>query len=384
MKLGNNKEKFGYYKVGDFTTFSKVEAIELSRGTGHFPQWVFNDLEFSCYDWQTEPQATLKQLYARRAQQIRENYDYVVLFYSGGADSSNILDTFIENSVPFDEIATFNYWAVDSDPTSYFNAEQVQVSYPRIKYLQDSGVKFFHRFIDLSSIAKQVLTNNDYRLSRSYWSNSHWGTSLLCKSFIRESVPAYQKLIEQGKKLVFVWGCDKPRLFQENGRYCIKFQDITDTCIATRTQIVNREWEYDEFFYWAPEAADIICKQGHVLMDFFRRSRLSPDGDHRRNDLIDHPEVNKIFGERHAAATHRNIINQLIYPNFDMKTFSAGKHPRLINNWNDRVFLSSPHWRTHVNLLTDHLKQLDPYWHNDSNNIELGLLGQVSPSYYLE
>jgi hypothetical protein len=78
------------------------------------------------------------------------------------------------------------------------------------------------------------------------------------------------------------------------------------------------------------------------------------------------------------------LVRKSGYLNFDFKTFSSGKHPRLINNWNDRVFLSSPHWRTHVNFLTDHLKQLDPYWHNDSNNIELGLVGQVSPSYYLE
>ena len=40
----HNKDKFGYYLVGDFKTYSKVEAIELHKLTGIHPHWNFNEL----------------------------------------------------------------------------------------------------------------------------------------------------------------------------------------------------------------------------------------------------------------------------------------------------------------------------------------------------
>jgi len=47
---------------------------------------------------------SLDFLYALRARQLREKYDYLVLYFSGGADSTNILKTFIDNNIFLDEI----------------------------------------------------------------------------------------------------------------------------------------------------------------------------------------------------------------------------------------------------------------------------------------
>ena len=38
------------------------------------------------------------------AQQLREKYDYIVLAYSGGADSCNVLNSFLDNGIPIDDI----------------------------------------------------------------------------------------------------------------------------------------------------------------------------------------------------------------------------------------------------------------------------------------
>ena len=35
--LINDKDKFGYYSVGDIKTYSKVEAIELGKKTKRWP-----------------------------------------------------------------------------------------------------------------------------------------------------------------------------------------------------------------------------------------------------------------------------------------------------------------------------------------------------------
>jgi hypothetical protein len=50
-----DKDKFGFYKVGDLKTYSKVEAIEASTKNKLPVIWDFNYKFFSCYDWSNEP-----------------------------------------------------------------------------------------------------------------------------------------------------------------------------------------------------------------------------------------------------------------------------------------------------------------------------------------
>ena len=63
----------------------------------------FNDEIFGRHHWR-EPIETLDQLYDRRCREIRERYDYVMLSYSGGADSHNILMSFVRQGLHIDEI----------------------------------------------------------------------------------------------------------------------------------------------------------------------------------------------------------------------------------------------------------------------------------------
>ena len=103
-------DKFGFYQVGDRKTYSKFEAIEWQNTTGIFPEWNFNKVIYDNLDWQTEPSVDLWTLYKARARQIRETYDYVVLWYSGGSDSHNFLLAWLDAGLKIDEIAaTWNY-----------------------------------------------------------------------------------------------------------------------------------------------------------------------------------------------------------------------------------------------------------------------------------
>lgn len=379
MTVTDDKDKFGYYTVGDFKTYSKVEAIEFHKRTGTHPHWNFNELFFSCYNWTAEPTESLEELYARRARQIRDKYDHVVIFYSGGIDSQNIINTFIKNNIRIDEIATYTYRAADSDPLSFFNSELVNVAYPQIKLWQESGVQFRHRDIDLSEVTFNIVNDKHYSTNRAYYSNYAFGNNNLARSYIREIVPDYQRLIEQGKKLVFVWGSEKPRIYKENNRFCIKFLDLIDGTVSNRTQIVNREWEYDELFYWAPEAVDIICKQGHILKRFIEQHNIFGNGkdfSHYCNEeKITLPDFELNF---------RNLLNKLVYSEFDPNTFSVGKPYSRLESPRDRAFNKDVVFRGQLEKLKTHLLQLDPYWLNDVNNIHKGLKLCISPAYYLE
>ena len=88
-------DRLGCYRVGDLKFYSKLEAIEMHTRTGIHPHWDFNEAVFSSYDWTVEPEENILELYRQRAQQLRDKYDYIILIYSGGADSETILQSFI-------------------------------------------------------------------------------------------------------------------------------------------------------------------------------------------------------------------------------------------------------------------------------------------------
>ena len=105
-----NPDKFGYYEVDGRPTYSKLEEAEWSYFNKSTIRWDFNDDIFNKIDWSIEPPNSLWDLYKMRARQIREAYDYVVLWYSGGSDSHNMLLAWIDAGLKIDEIATtWNY-----------------------------------------------------------------------------------------------------------------------------------------------------------------------------------------------------------------------------------------------------------------------------------
>jgi hypothetical protein len=385
ITLGNDKDKFGFYSVGNYKTYSKLEAIELHQRTNIHPHWNFNEEFFSMYDWTREPVQTLDQLYAKRARQIRDTYDYVVLLCSGGADSMNVLDTFVKNNIPFDEILTYNYQAADSNPDSFFNAELTKVMWPKIQQLKDQGICFRHKNVDLSVIAAEVLTSKKFALDRGYLATRFFSTAHICKSYIRERDPDYQRLLEQDQKVVFVWGSEKPRLYQEQGRYCLKFLDAIDNAVSPLVQINNRENEYDELFYWAPEAADIICKQGHVLKNFFTQYHGRGHDNYYSDSIMKIPSVAEIFDNKKTSdgLNFRDIINSLIYTNWDINTFSVGKSGGLASSL-DTVWNKDTIFYKHIDLLIQHISGISSYWLADPNNIKKGIKLCISPAYFLE
>ena len=61
--------------------------------------FYYNDEIYDKIDWSIEPPGTLDFYYKEQAQRIRDSYDYVILCFSGGADSTNILNTFYYNNI---------------------------------------------------------------------------------------------------------------------------------------------------------------------------------------------------------------------------------------------------------------------------------------------
>jgi len=67
--------KLGVYMVGGRAFYLKPEAHIYATETDQPVSWQFNDVAFAKYNWTSEPESDLRELYRRRAEHLREQYD---------------------------------------------------------------------------------------------------------------------------------------------------------------------------------------------------------------------------------------------------------------------------------------------------------------------
>jgi len=382
--LIQNRDQFGYYTVGDYKTYSKLDAILLHERTGHFPKWNFNTVAFGLQDWRIEPAQSLSELYRVRAQQIRDNYDYLVLFYSGGADSANILQTFLKNNIKIDELAHFYSLAGDGNPDSHFNAEITRVAIPCSQKIIEKHPHIRHRVIDLSETIEAIYELPEIRGDFLYQQNTILSPNNFSRAYLRRTIKDYQDLIASGKRVCFIWGSEKPRVYLDNGRYCMKFLDIVDNCVSPLIQQQNPAGWYDELFYWSPDFVSGLIKQGHTVIRALKTWTITePFFSQQPNPFGSVVHLGKTW----YLTSHG--INTALYPDWDISTFSSGKTPSPILSPRDSWYLSKSHG-SNLRYLAG-VQELDQIldktqranWKN-TNKIKDGIVCCVTDPYYLE
>ena len=404
----SGKDVFGYYNVGDFKTYSKLEAIEQSKSTRKPLFWNFNQHECDNHVWDVEPKETLDELYRQRAQEIRDKYDYVVLMFSGGRDSSNIFHAFTSNNIKLDEVITYKYdGGIEDQITDFKDTAWVPI---RIKEAEDAGYpyKVIQRNVDLSKIVKQYdLFGKFQLLNRGYLQNHHYSISHYAKSYIREYVPEYRQIINSSKKMCIIWGCDKPLLarwkeLDGTYRFGAYYSDYSvDATVPLNTQLRGIEAEHDEMFYWGntTTAIKIVAKQCYTVARFLNTVGLSGLIDVRPDHLSfrignkyklldDNPITPEDWVKLRQVpvpyfTNYRDISDWLIYPtSFDITKHSAyGKSGRsaieipgsaLVVYLNKFASMRDVRWQNdqdtqyHFKILKQQLEEHREFWRDSS------------------
>lgn len=278
MQILPNNDRFGFYTVGDFKTYSKLEAVEYSGVTKKPVEWNFNKEVFKKFNWTQEPPGSLEFWYGERARQIREKYDYIVLWYSGGADSHNALMSFVKNNIYIDEIAQFhNLGGTGGDKNSWLNEEVFATSAPVTQELIENNPVYkttTHRLVDLTDLEMDVLTKDSNQWDYFYKVGNFLSPNALSRSYMREKISDYQKLIDQGKSVCFIYGAEKPCVSNKN-KWQVSFFDCIDYAVSPRTQMLNKDWEHNELFYWSDALPQLVAKQAHVIKKYM--TQLTPD-----------------------------------------------------------------------------------------------------------
>lgn len=403
MQTSSN-DRFGFYTVGDFKTYSKLEAIEYSGVTKHPVEWNFNKDTFNKVDWTQEPPGSLEFWYGERARQIREKYDYIVLWYSGGADSHNALMSFVKNNIFIDEIAQFhNLAGTNGDKQSWLNEEVFATSAPITDQLIQNNPVYKHtkhRLVDLSELEMDVLTKDSNKFDYFYKVGKYLSPNSLARSYMRETIPDYRALINQGKSVCFIYGAEKPKVDNYNHQWFVTFEDCLDYAVSPRTQMAGQEWEHNELFYWSDSLPQLVVKQAHVIKQFM--SRLTPEMVDDVHIASSNPAVDQSGTPKFITAGSAKINNyqyyllyaglhKLIYPHWQPEYTVCGKPMSLAYSERDTWMFNSNspdigqrYYNYGLLQLRQQVKQKNPdYWWEATFDPKLGIpyKGGMKPLY---
>lgn len=370
--------KLGYYQINDNRYYSKVEALVAATKANKFPEWNFNRDIFDQIDWSIEPETDLQELYRLRAQQLRDQYDYIRLELSGGADGNTVLYSFLLNHIHLDEVV-FRYPKlgeknVSADP---FNtkpentlSEWEYAAKPTLEWIVTHSPQTKITFHDYSI----DMLNSDHDESWVYWTRDYFQPGHAFKHTV-DAVHEHKLLLDTGKRVCMLWGIDKPKIAIKDKTWCLYFMDIQANAanpnVKHYTNITN------EYFYWTPDMPELICKQAHTIKNWF---------DIQSNKYLQHLVrwPNYSFSQR---TTFENIVKPLIYPDYDPTTFQTSKPTNSFYNEMDHWFYTNfqdthtyQTWKAGLQLLVD---KIDSKYFNYEIGKPVGFVGFLSPFYYL-
>lgn len=312
MSLINNLPYFYYNEKGE-KYYDKFEALQKNKNI----KFYFHDDQLSKINWFEEPQKSLKDLYLERAKQLRDEYDYLILAYSGGHDSANILETFYYNNIHLDEIFTFGAFSLDSfyGSDENHNGEVYNVVIPTLNSLNMPKTKV--TLIDYSLEIEELMLkfNSDWLTS----GTRCYGLMSLYLSNIR------QKFEKLGKKVGIITGIDKPfvKIFK-NGKASCFYSDSGVLCYGSTMKNyseVNDVYFKIIFFYWELEKAEITRKQSFEVYRFFKNKILTNETfkkvfDKQNNNANIIAIAQYIMGKQWHMAMYKilyNLNNKITY-----------------------------------------------------------------------
>jgi hypothetical protein len=343
--MGNNIDRH-YYKVGDRIFFNKIEALYESSKTNTPITWNFFNEEFSKFNWASEPTESLDQLYAQRARMIRESYDYVIVMASGGADSTNVIHSFLRNNIRIDEIIA----SVPLSGMSSYNTNATDKSHANtVSETVHTQLPLMHEIKNL--YPSQKITIHDYFQDIIEYKTDDWllrsGEWIHPSSAARYTLDREKHLVDladSGKRVGIVYGIDKPHLATANvdsiNHVVLLFNDLA---LNVPRPAFKREYPNVDnvCFYWYQDPT-IPCKQAHVLLrDVLKANNPIKNLFHTKAKV----ESSTSFENRKRHSKYERAIVPYIYPSTHRKIFQAEKPDNIFMGEHDAWL-----YRTHGSL----------------------------------
>jgi len=311
--------QFGHYLVGDDPTpiYHLKIALEKRKATGSEVKFIFHDNIYRAANPIVNPEKSLLDLYVERVRQLRKKYDYLVLMYSGGADSHNVLKCFEHSDTKLDEIVSF----VDSSyksKDSKISSEIYQVAIPEVQQYQIRYPETEFRLIEIREVQKQIFNDTSFKFDHYQDTTYSLIPFALMHYFGLNYIQKYHQLHQAGKKVGVIQAIDKVQLRVVNNKWGFQFSDWSS---SFGHKHYFRDYPiYDEFFYWTAEMPEISIKQAHVASKYLDYL----DSINAETKYRDH-ELPNVTVRKSGVKTNWEYVNHIVYPFWKQGTFSTGK-----------------------------------------------------------
>jgi hypothetical protein len=250
---------------------------------------------FDDLDWSKEPSEHLDWLFRERAKQIRETHDYLILYFSGGSDSITVLNAFINNNIPLDEVVINCYSEIEADV--------VNCDYAK-KYLK---TKSFRGKITVVDINLKML--ND--INKNYMWEEYENFTGLLHNYLRFDIDFFEKNdlvdhIHRKGTVAHIFGSDYPIVVKEDENFY---------CILSSSDLSLPPHSHKSVsFFTTQDMPELHLKQCHVLAKYMKK--------------------NELYAEEECKACIRDEFNPLMYA-----TKTAGNFERQFSNRSESSFI---------------------------------------------
>ena len=245
-----------YWLVKGIAYDNKFQAIQAADGKiSEISFKGFSPEFFSDKYWKQEPQLPYEELLKERALQLRDTYSYIRMMYSGGADSTTMLNTFLRNGIHIDEINSYRF----SLDNNFNNTSNIEINNHVIPYFNELR----------KQIPKTKFTVADY--GKEYFEpiiNEDW--------FSLRSTTALRyfhdyNLLDNVTNFCNLYGELTPKLtFYNNKWYAI----FTDSVFREYLVLKNLE-----FFYSSSDLPSLNAKQTYILKNYCKNNNITNEKD---------------------------------------------------------------------------------------------------------
>jgi hypothetical protein len=265
----------------------------------------------------------LPDLYKQRAQQLRDRYSHLVLHFSGGSDSYNILHTFLKHKIKLDEIVVKwpkilsdkKFYTPNANDTSARNAlsEWDYAIEPVLKRISNSNPEIKITIVDYAEnlMSKKIIGTMNKKLDHNNYFYSNYTPAVFFMSANIDKFDARYK----PENTAHIFGIEKPVLSENSDGIYFHFLDH-----AMDMLIVNPELGTKEPFYWTADFPILPMEQAY-------QTALNVAIDKKfKNCLINKDDQNSALRVNRLLKLQNKLFKDILYrDSWNPSTFQVGK-----------------------------------------------------------
>jgi hypothetical protein len=279
-----------YWQCGDLKTQNKYQAIQKQVANPSLTLDFKIPACYYSYDFSKEPLQSWEEILYKRALYIRENSNYVKLWYSGGCDSFKMLTSFLDNNIFIDEISMLKSgipacdFEIDNTAIPWLLENKNKI-HPKTKIkIHNPGVDIYnHRYVQNNKSFCVTTPNMQYT---------------------RMNNILEREIIQKESNTTHLYGREKPTLFYKDASWYFYHFDLAIEPMDKASNLC--------YFYTGD--VEVHSKQCHMLKNHIEKNFDVSQYDSLKKYANNITQRHKNFGSGRLEHMQDNFISKVFNP----------------------------------------------------------------------